>query len=114
MVSNRSWRRSAAVVYALLRCELGFSAASDKRGSSAAAAKQPRWDVFIQMKEMNDKLYEAFLKSHRLSNESMALVRTVERHITSPEFQRALGLGDTAAPPSATAASTTAAQLQKS
>ena len=67
VVSNRGWRRTAAVVYALLRCEPGFSAASAKRGSSAAAAKQPRWDVFKRMKEMNDKVYDAFLKRVRLS-----------------------------------------------
>ena len=113
-MSNRSWRRSAAVVYALLRCEPGFSAASDKRGSSAAAAKQPRWDVFKRMKEMNGKVHDAILKRERLSNEPEVFADRVERHITSPEFQRALGLGDTAAPPSATAASATAAQLQKS
>ena len=44
VVSDRGWRRIGAVVYALLRCEPGFSAASAKRDSSAAAAKQPRWD----------------------------------------------------------------------
>ena len=104
VVSNRGWRRAGAVVYALLRCEPGFSAASAKRGSSAAAAKQPRWDVFKRIKEMNGKVYDAFLERVPLSNKSEELANRVERHITSPEFQRALGLGDTAAPPSATAA----------
>ena len=66
------------------------------------------------MKEMNGKVHDAILKRERLSNEPEVFADRVERHITSPEFQRALGLGDTAAPPSATAASATAAQLQKS
>ena len=110
VVSDRGWRRIGAVVYALLRCEPGFSAASAKRGSSAAAAKQPRWDVFKRMKEMSGKVHDAIQQKRRVSNEPEVFADRVERHITKPEFQKALA---SEAPPSATAASARAARIQE-
>ena len=114
VVSDRGWRRIGGVVYALLRCEPALAAASAKPGSLFAAVKRSQCAVLKRMKEMSGKVHDAIQQKRRVPNEPMVFADRVERHITSPEFQRALGLGDTAAPPSATAASATAAQLQKS
>ena len=104
VVSDRGWRRIGVVVYALLRCEPGFSAASAKR--------QPRWNVFKRMQEMNAKVHDAMLQTERLSNEAEVFADRVERHIDMPEFQRALGLGDPYLLHAPSSAPATAAQLQ--
>ena len=62
------------------------------------------------MKEMNGKVHDAILKRERLSNEPEVFADRVERHITKPEFQKALASD---APPSATAASARDARIHE-
>ena len=110
MVSDRGWRRIGGVVYALLRCEPALAAASAKPGSLFAAVKRSQCVVLKRMKEMSGKVHDAIQQKRRVSNEPMVFADRVERHITKPEFQKALA---SEAPPSATAASARAARIQE-
>ena len=92
VVSHEGLRRTGAVVYALLRWEPVFEAACSPYGSSAAVAKTPRWQVLRGIEEMNGEVYDALTQKEHLSNNPAVFSDRLECHITSPEFQRALGL----------------------